>query len=385
MAGPRRVLFFEAYPHAFTGAQRQLLLLMQGLRHRGWRVELAAPADGAFPEQARAAGIPFALAALPPALKVYGRQTTGTRAVAAAAALPVAWGRLARWLRARADVVHVCDHRGQLLLGPAARLARLPTVWHIEAIDRNRALNAFCSRLAHRIVVPSRTVAEGLPGLHQHGNLTVVANTVAPRWLEAPPRQAPDRPTIVTVGRLHPDKGIDVLLHAMTTVRQVLPEARAVVVGGEQPGHERHRQDLLDLRRQLDLDGTVELPGLVADPQPVLLGATAYVQPSRERTELQPVAVLEALAVGLPVVATAVGGVPEMLDQGRLGLLVPPEDPAALAAALLRVLQDRALADRLGRAGQAHVRAACTAEGMVDLVEGVYLSLSALRSLRPGR
>jgi len=202
VAGQRRVLFFEAYPHAFTGAQRQMLLLMRGLAGRDWGVELACPADGVFPEQARAAGIAFSVAQLPASLRVYGRQTTGRRAAAAAVSLPSAWARLARWLKARADMVHVFDHRGQLLLGPAARLARLPAVWHIEALDRNRVLNELCSRLAHQIVVPSRTVAEGLPGLHVRGNLTVVPNTVSPEWLEEhdrhrrppPPRQGHRRP-----------------------------------------------------------------------------------------------------------------------------------------------------------------------------------------------
>ncbi len=379
MGDARRILFFNAYPHAFTGAQGQMLLLMRGLAERGWRVGLAAPADGPFPEQARAAGIPFALAALPGELRIYGRQTTGAKAAAAAAALPIAWVRLARWLRARADLVHVCDHRGQLLLGPAARLARLPTVWRIDSIDRNRALNELCSRLAHHIILPSQAVAYSLPGLHVRGNLTVVANTVSREWLELPARTPSERPTVVTVGRLHPDKGIDVLLHAMARLRRQLPSVRAVVVGGEQAGHEGHRAELLYLRQRLELEDAVDFPGVVERPQPVLLAASTYVQPSRERTELQPIAVLEAMAVGLPVVATSVGGVPEMLDGGRLGLLVPPEDPAALAASLARVLQDRDLGDALGRAAQAHIRTACSVEGTVDAVERVYTSLLSAR------
>ncbi len=368
---------FEAYPHAFTGAQRQMLLLLRGLAERGWAVELATPADGAFPEAARAAGVPWTVAELPTALKVYGRRTTGARAVVAAASLPPAWVRLARWLRARADLVHACDHRGQLLLGPAARLARLPSVWHIEAIDRNRALNGFCSRLASRVVVPSRAVADNLPGLHLTGNLTVVPNTVGPEWLDPPPRRPAAVPTIATVGRLHPDKGIDVLLEAMARLRRRVPAARAVVVGGPQPGHEGYRAELLDRRRQLGLDDAVDFAGPLPSPQAVLLGASAYVQPSRERTELQPVAVLEAMAVGLPVVATRVGGVPEMLDGGRLGLLVPPEDPEALADALARVLEEPGLADRLGRDAQARLRSSCSVEGMVELVEDAYLGLLA--------
>jgi len=165
----------------------------------------------------------------------------------------------------------------------------------------------------------------------------------------------------------------------MALLRRSHPSARAVVVGGEQPGYEEHLGELLDLRRRLDLDEAVGFPGELDDPRPVLLGSTAYVQPSRERTELQPLAVLEAMATGLPIVATRVGGVAEMLDGGRLGLLVPPEDPPALAASLARLLDDPVLAFRLGAAAQAHVRTACSVEGMVDLVEGVYASVASLR------
>jgi len=373
VSAERRVLFFEAYPHSFTGAQRQMLLLMRGLADRGWPVELTAPADGAFPEQARSAGIGFEVIELPASLMIYGRRTTGTKALVAAASLPLVWARLARRLRARANLVHVSDHRGQLLLGPAARLARLPTVWQIAAIDRNRALNELCSRLAHHVVIPSKAVADGLPGLHVRGNLSVVPVTVSPEWLVAPARHPSDLPTVVTVGRLYPDKGIDILLRAMALLRRQLPSARAVVVGGVQPGYEGHRTELLDLRRRLGLDEAVEFVGPMHSPQAVLLAASAYVQPSR--TELQPLAVLEAMAVGLPVVATHVGGVPEMLEGGRLGLLVPPEDPQAMAESLARVLLEPSLGDELGLAAQAHVRAACSVEGMVDLVEGIYTSL----------
>ena len=379
VAGARRILFFDAYPHAFSGAQGQMLLLMRGLADRGWDVTLTAPSEGAFPEQARAAGISFEVAELPASLSVYGRQTTGTKALTAAAALPAAWARLARWLRAKADIAHICDHRGQLLLGPAARLARMPAVWRIDSIDRNWALNGFCSRLAHHIVIPSRAAADSLPGLHVHGNLTVVPNNLPPGWVDAPPRHPSGPPTVVTVGRLHPDKGIDVLLRSMVLVRRQVPSARAVVVGGEQVGHELHRSELLDLRQRLELDDAVDFPGFLDHPQPVLLAASAYVQPSRERTELQPIAVLEAMAIGLPVVATRVGGVPEMLDGGRLGLLVPPDDPPALAAALARVLEDRRLGDELGRAAQLHVRAARSVDCTVDALEGVYASVLTRR------
>jgi glycosyltransferase involved in cell wall biosynthesis len=370
-----RVVFFDAYPRAFSGAQRATLLLMRGLRERGWTTALATPGEGPYVDAARAAGFSVSVLDVPAALSIYGRQTTGLRVPAAAASAPGTWGRLARWLRGRADIAHVADHRGQLLFGPAARLARVPVVWHVHGLDGNRWLNVVCSALAARIVVPSLTVAETLPGLRRGRSLVVVPYALPAEALARPDRRPPAEPVVVTVGRLHPDKGIDVLLRAMVRLRELVPAATAVVVGPPQAGVEAHEGELVDLRHRLGLDGAVELAGLVADPQHLMLQATVYAQPSRERTELQPIAVLEAMAVGLPVVATTVGGVAEMLGHGRFGLLVPPDDPEALAGALARILDDPDLARRLGRAGQAHVREACSAERVLDQVEQVYSSL----------
>ena len=94
------------------------------------------------------------------------------------------------------------------------------------------------------------------------------------------------------------------------------------------------------------------------------------VLPSRR--EAQGLAILEAMAVGRPVVATRVGGIPEMVRDGVSGLLVPSNDPVALAAAIVRLLQDRPLAQRLGVAGRELVRRHYRAEGMVSAISSVY-------------
>jgi glycosyltransferase involved in cell wall biosynthesis len=106
-----------------------------------------------------------------------------------------------------------------------------------------------------------------------------------------------------------------------------------------------------------------------------LLNSTAYVQPSRERSELQPIAVLEAMAAGVPVIASRVGAVAEMLGEGALGALVPPEDADALAAALAAVLTDLPGAEERARAAQARALEQCRPERLVDQVEAVYESL----------
>lgn len=368
-----RILFFDAYPHMFGGAQRATLLLAGGLARGGWRVTLATPALGPYVDAARAAGHDTLVLPVPPSLRIYGRQTRGRRAAAAVAALPVLWVRLASCLREQADVVHVADHRGQLLIGPAARLAGVPVVWHIHAMDRNPVLCRFGSAFAARILVPSRTMADSMRGLRLRDTIIVPYALAAGSFLDG--KVASDVPTVLTVGRLHPDKGLDVLLRALARVRERRPALRARIVGARQMGFEDHEQQLLALRSRLGLDECVTLLGAVADPLPLLRQADVYVQSSRERTELQPIAVLEAMAAGVPVVATAVGGVPEMLGEGARGKLVPPEDPIRLAQAILDVLDDPRASRTRAVETQRWARERCSASRMVEQVEEVYRSL----------
>ena len=116
-------MYFSAYPHVYGGVERALELLAAGLQQRGWSPEVLLPADGVAAERFRRAGLHVDVMQAPDSLLVYGKATHGRRAVAAAAALPRYWSRLARRMRG-ADLVHVFGHRGWTLAGPATRLAR---------------------------------------------------------------------------------------------------------------------------------------------------------------------------------------------------------------------------------------------------------------------
>ena len=126
----------------------------------------------------------------------------------------------------------------------------------------------------------------------------------------------------------------------------------------------------------------VHFTGQRADVARLLGALDIFVLPSLR--EALPIAVMEAMAMGLPVVATRVGGIPEVVEDGMTGCLVPPGDEAALAAALGRLVADPALAARLGAAGRARVQAQFTVEQMVRRVEHLYDEL-ARRKIRRKR
>ncbi len=148
-------------------------------------------------------------------------------------------------------------------------------------------------------------------------------------------------PLVLCCGRLAPEKGVDVLLHALPLVRGRVPRARLWLVG-DGPS----RPELEGLALRLGLSGAVHFAGSVEDPAPLWRAADAAVLPSR--TEGLPLALLEALATGLPVVATAVGGTPEVMDD-HSGALVPPGDAGGLARALTWALESEEAQARAAR------------------------------------
>lgn len=144
---------------------------------------------------------------------------------------------------------------------------------------------------------------------------------------------------MVAIGSLRRHKGFDVLIAALARARAELPSDWELSILGEGPA----RAQLESQIRELGLGGQVRLLGHIDDPYEHLGRATLFVQPSR--FEGFGVAVLEALAAGVPVVATVSGGPEEILDNGRFGLLVGPDDPAGLAAGIVTMCKDEELRD----------------------------------------
>ena len=187
-----------------------------------------------------------------------------------------------------------------------------------------------------------------------------------PAWSADAPVELPDGARLLLgLGRLVPQKGYDIALRAFAEVLMRHPDAVLLILG-EGPERERLEQ----LGRELGLGGSLLLPGRAGDVATWLRRAELLVHPAR--WEGFGLVLLEAMLAGLPVVASRVSAIPEVVADGESGLLVPPDDPAALAAALERVLADSSLAQRLGEGGLARARSEFSVERMAGATADVY-------------
>ena len=183
----------------------------------------------------------------------------------------------------------------------------------------------------------------------------------------------PEAPVIGVVATLRPQKALHVLVEAAELIRRDFPDLRVLIVGGEDSQIPEEKIRIKELIAAHGLEETVLMLGLRLDVPDVLAAMDVGVLSSDY--EGSPLALMESMEAELPIVATAVGGVPDLVQEGVTGILVPPGDPAALAAGVSRLLADRDLLRQMGEAGRARRRSEFTIEAMVRNVEALYYEL----------
>jgi len=283
------------------------------------------------------------------------------------------WWRLLRWLEAHPTAVLHTHFGPACYAGIAAAVQRgVPVLVHsihsgLTAIQQARALPPVSRVLATlRTSLPCRVFAVSQGVRRGYAALGIRNTKFRVRYIGVPlgaaerARQAVrqefglrrDDIVVACIAFHGPIKGVDVLLRALAEMAGRCPALRVLQIGGEsRPGE---TAELQALAAELGVSQRVIWAGLRNDVPDLLAACDIYCQPSR--AEGLGLAILEAMAAGLPVAATSVGGIPEAVVDEGTGLLVPPEDPPALASALQRLGDDAALRRSLGQAGRERVR-----------------------------
>lgn len=294
-----------------------------------------------------------------------------------------ALARLGRiFARERPDLIHAHSSKA----GAVARLARLarprtPLVYtphgyafagHFSSNAERlayRELERCLTPLASRVLCVCEAEARLARSLGARGRVRVVHNGIAAP-ADGPvdgrmAQLAARGPVLGALTLLRPGKGLETLIDAAPAVLARHPDTQ-IAIWGDGP-------DLADLKRRaesVDAAHAVHFLGPCNDPFSALRGVHCFVHPSW--AEAFPYVILEAMAVGAPIVASDVGGVGEALVNGDSGVLVPPADAASLAGAIGALLDDPVRAARIGAAARERVRSVFTLERMLDGVLGVY-------------
>jgi len=354
----------------WRGGQNQVLLTVNGLRSMGQRASLVAHPDG---ELRRRAAEGLDLIPIAPRTEMD---------------LSAAW-KFARVVKRLApDVIHAHDPHGvamaslALSLGAgSAKGGRAPALVASRRVDFHLKGNSFSRWKYHQVdcfIAASEAIRQMLvsDGIAEAQAVTVHEGIDVEHVTAAPPVDVHQAfflphgaPVVGNIAALVPHKGQRYLIEAAHLVVQQIPDARFVILGEG------------DLREHLEkqvkdhhLEKHVLLPGFRTDVLGCLKTFDLFVMSSV--TEGLGTSLLDAMAASRPIVATTAGGIPEIVDDGVNGLLVPPRDHHALADAIVRALKDAELRRRMGAAGFARVNERFTVERMVSETARVYARIT---------
>jgi glycosyltransferase involved in cell wall biosynthesis len=371
------------------GAERHLSSVLPELARRGWPVTLYCTNRlGTYAAEVARAGVEVIG---PPVLRKAGVQSTPSRLYASARA---AASLFAVIRRTRPAVVHFFLPEPYLIGAPAALFLRVPIL-----IMSRRGLNLYqhnwpgaaaIERNLHRhmtaVLANSRRVAADLQAEGcSPERIGLIYNGVALAGLESPRDRAsvrsslgipPDAVVAIVVANLIHYKGHTDLLEALARVSAALPPGFRVLCIGRDEGA---LPSLEAQRARLGLDSMVTFLGVRNDVPDLLAASDFSILPSHEEGFSN--AIIEAMAAGLPLAVTDVGGNPEAVIDGETGIVVPAKSPEPLAAAIERLAVDPILRKRLGAAGRERARARFSLSACVDRYETLYRGLLAGKAL----
>jgi glycosyltransferase involved in cell wall biosynthesis len=363
---PRTVLFVNSWSTAHGGSSTSLIDVVTNLDPARYRPVVMCPVEGELPERLRAAGVRVVVRGI--------HRPTREEIHRFLLEVPRHWA----WLRGEGiAIVHGNTSASRRSIVQAAAAARIPYLQHVRNTVREPGSN-YGYAVAERIICNSEAsgaIFRDDPAFR--GKTMTLYNAVdLARYDEEHDTRraelgiAATDPIVGFVGQLVPRKGVTTLIAAMPAVVAQVPNATLVIVGCAPPDETEYEAECRRLVSSLGLDARVRFVGYRRDVPAFMRTFDVFALPTR--SEPFGKVVIEAMAAGCPVVASEVGGIPEIVTGPELGTLIQPDDPAGLASALLGFLGDAGRRRAVSATGAASVRARFGMDGMLTRLQSTY-------------
>lgn len=290
-------------------------------------------------------------------------------------------------------LIHVNSQKALLMSAPAALVSKVPIVWHCHVdSDFGWAFDLASAAAARAIVVNSEYVRRRfrfVPAVAS--KITLIYNGIDISRMKSRgegrvrAELGIESTSLVvgTLGRLQAEKGMEYFLGAAPEIARELPDTKFLVVGGTFDPADPYQARLKAIARDSSVASRIIFTGFRSDIADCLEAMDIVVVPSLR--EGLPLAVAEAMAMKRPIVATAVGGIPEMIESGRSGVLVPAKSSEAIAKAVTEIARDRALAKRMGEEARRTAEAKFDIEVHAARMQELYSEVLAARGGRRRR
>ena len=371
-----------------SGAEFSLLSLLERVDKERFNPTLLLPEEGPFFKRAKREGIEVLI--LPSMIK-FGE---GYRVYKLPRFIKSLYKVMNVIKQRRINIVHSNSPRVAFLGGLAAKLSSVPSVIHVRDIHRSPFSHPLKSRLldflSDVIVSVSQATKDSIndvaPSLES--KIKVVYNGMDIDRLDNRPVRdikpefgiREDTPIIGSVGLIHPVKGHEILIRSTPVIKSQFPSVKVFIIGEPLLGKDiQFKSELENLVKELDLEDNVIFTGFREDVFDLINAMDVLVHPAIYPEPL-PRSLIEAAAMKTPVVATKVGGVPEILDHDVSCLLIEPSDPASLAEAVLSLLKNKEKAENFALEARQKVEKSFNIEKHVNHIETIYAKLLGIYS-----
>jgi glycosyltransferase involved in cell wall biosynthesis len=383
-----RVLFID-HTARLGGGELALLSMVRHLDRNRFDPAVVLFSDGPLRNKLELAGVPVML--LPLSAHVIDARKDGIggatlmRLGSVWETLKFTW-ELRKLIRdSGAAIVHTNSLKSDIIGGLAARLAGKPLIWHVRDRIADDYLSAkvaavfrfLCAHLPHHVIGNSAATLKTLGSLPPERTTVVYSGVEMAEVIEsAQQTPAASEPVIALIGRLAPWKGQHIFLDAAAQVLKTFAGTKFQIIGSALFGEDEYERQLREQVKTLGIAHAVEFCGFCGDV-PHRIGRLTMLVHASTTAEPFGQVVVQGMAAGKPVVATAGGGVAEIVEQGQSGLLVPMSDAAAMAVAIESLLANPQRAAAIGAAGRQRVLEKFTIQHTVDAVQNLYARMLA--------